>query len=112
VEGLDVSGALDNMGGNVGLMRRMLTVFIQQYERGVPALMQSEGPDAISGWIGVCHSVRGAVATIGGTALAARLQAFEADLQHASEPAHHAATARQLHESLVAFVARLAEAVR
>ena len=112
VEGLDVSGALDNMGGNVGLMRRMLTVFIQQYERGVPALMQSEGPDAISGWLGVCHSVRGAVATIGGTAFAARLQAFEAELQQASEPAHHAAKARQLHESLVAFVARLAEAVR
>ncbi len=112
VDGLDLPGALANMGGNASLMMRMLTVFIKQYERGAPALMQSEGPEAIARWIEVCHSVRGAVATLGGTALSARLQAFEAELQHASDPARHAATAQHLHESLVAFVARLAEAVR
>ena len=112
VDGFDLSVALGNMGGNVPLMMRMLTLFIKQYERGAPALMQSEGPQTIERWMGVCHSVRGAVATMGGTALAERLQAFETELIHASEPAHHAATAQRLHESLVAFVARLSEAVR
>jgi PAS domain S-box-containing protein len=112
VDGLDLSVALDNMGGNVPLLRRMLGIFIQQYERGAPALTQSEGAGVIERWLGVCHSVRGAVATMGGTALAARLQAFEAALQQASEPTLHAATAQHLHQSLVAFVAKLAEAVR
>ena len=102
---------LTNMGGNVPLMMRMLNIFIKQYEQGVPAWMHSEGPQTIEQWIGVCHSVRGAVATMGGTALAERLQAFETELIHASDPAHHAATAQRLHEYLVAFVAKLAAAV-
>lgn len=93
-------------------MMRMLNIFIKQYERGVPALMQPEGPQSIEQWIEVCHSVRGAVATMGGTELAARLQAFETELAQASDFGHHEATAQQLHESLVAFVARLAAAVR
>ena len=49
---------------------------------------------------------------MGGTVIAARLQAFEDELRQATQPASHEATARQLHESLLAFVAGLADAVR
>ena len=111
IDGFDLSVALGNTDGNVALLMRLLTVFIAQYQRGAPALKDADGPDTLSRWIETCHAVRGAIATIGGTVLAERLKAFEAELHRASEAGPHEATARHLHASLVAFVARLAEAV-
>lgn len=111
IDDLDWPTALSNVGGNEALLLRLIAAFVKLYSAGVPALLQSEVPDAIGQWMEACHSLRGAVAALGGTAFAERLQDFEVELAQASKPAEQEAAARQLHDDLMALVAKLIHAI-
>ncbi len=67
VEGLNVARALVNVGGQAGVLRRVLDRFVQAYAEGAGTLDRERA-----------HSLRGACAAIGAVDLQAALQAYEA----------------------------------
>jgi two-component system sensor histidine kinase/response regulator len=111
VNGLDLQAALINVAGSWPLLTRLTTNFVRMYAQGEPAFLKAPDDGAIAQWMHTCHSLRGAISTIGATALAERLHTFEQDLRHASDAAMHAATARQLSEDLSRLVADVAAAL-
>jgi two-component system sensor histidine kinase/response regulator len=111
VDGLDLQAALINVAGSWPLLTRLTTNFVRMYAQGEPAFLKAPDDGAIAQWMHTCHSLRGAISTIGATALAERLHTFEQDLRHASDAAMHAATARQLSEDLSRLVADVAAAL-
>jgi len=73
IEGLDVTRALVNVGGQVGVLRRVLNRFVQAYAAGAGPM---DGKTA--------HSLRGACAAIGAVELQVAVQAYEAAAGHAN----------------------------
>jgi CheY-like chemotaxis protein len=67
IDGLDVGQALDRLGGNMTVVRRVLQRFAQIYGGGAGPMDRE-----------VAHSLRGACATVGAVDLCELLQAYEA----------------------------------
>ncbi len=63
--GLDVRGALRNMGQRVGPYRRVLQQFVQHYGDGVPALDWRAWRDDLESLRVAAHSLKGAASAIG-----------------------------------------------
>jgi two-component system sensor histidine kinase/response regulator len=80
VPGLSVERALVAVNGQLPLLERVLRMVVSSYASGVPALLQAaqDGDWAACG--DVCHSLRGACATIGADALALQVLAMEQSL--------------------------------
>ncbi len=111
MEGYEVGGALRNVAGQLPTLVRILRNFIGMYRRGVPALLRSDDADDVERWRLACHSLRGACASVGATALQQRLLAFEQQLKGTVDVQRHAASAKALHEELLVLVGRLETAL-
>ena len=107
-EDFDLASGLRNVGGQMGILVRVLRRFVDTYRGGVPALLAADAPDATARWREACHSLRAACASVGATHLAAQVQDFEHALAgSAADASSHAAQARRLHEDLAQLAQRL-----
>jgi PAS domain S-box-containing protein len=102
VPGLDPARGLRNVAGNGAMLERMLRRFASTYANGCPALAQDDDLPALRAH---CHSLRGACATVGATALAEALGLLEQ--QAAEEGAAAGQRGQALHQELLALVAAL-----
>ncbi len=104
IEGLDLGRTLRVVRGDEGVLRRLLQRFVQTYRDGVPELAAgAPGPT----WPAVAHSLGGACAALGATALAAAAQALGRELGAGAAGEALTARGRALHRDLLAFVQRL-----
>ncbi|MGC3986916.1 MAG: response regulator [Pseudorhodoferax sp.] len=110
VPGFDVEQALRHVAGQMPILERALGRFVETYALGLPELLDTSGTPAEVGarWRKVCHSVRGALTTVGAPALLQALRGFEQQLADGAAPATLAAQGLQLHRDLVQLVRRLA----
>ncbi len=117
VSGLAPAEGLAHVGGQLPSFERVLRRYVQTYRQGVPALLNAASAADMARWRAVCHSLRGASATIGAQDLTRRLHALEQAMA-AADPAATAESlsalapqARALHQELFAFVGRLKDAL-
>ncbi len=113
LEGLDLQVALKNVGGQMPLLARVLRRFVDTYHFGLPALLDTadDEREGLLRWRTACHSVRGALSTIGATPLAAQVTALERALDAAGARADLAPQVRHLHAALLEFVERISTAL-
>ena len=109
IPGFDSARALANLGGQLPVLVRILQRFAETYHAGLPELLDTAAGESarVAAWRAACHSVRGALATIGAVALEQQASALEAALKATDAHASAQDAARQLHEGVLAFVARL-----
>jgi CheY-like chemotaxis protein len=113
IDGLDGSLALRNVGNQPPALSRILVRFAEAYAAGLPVLLNTMDDErkAVDKWRAACHSIRGALGTIGATALARRMMDFEQELaaHGATRPIEtFAPTARHLHEAVMTLQQRIA----
>jgi CheY-like chemotaxis protein len=110
VPGYDVEQALRHVAGQINILERALGRFVETYALGLPELLDTSGtPAEVSArWHKVCHSVRGALTTVGAPALLEGLRSFERQLAQGAAPAVLATQGLALHRELVQLVRRLA----
>jgi two-component system sensor histidine kinase/response regulator len=91
IAGLDLAQALVSVGGQIGVLRRVLETFVQAYAQGIGPLDRA-----------LAHSLRGACAAIGAVEVQTALQAYERELGQAQPATLQAleAAARQCLERL------------
>jgi two-component system, sensor histidine kinase and response regulator len=107
----DLNATLDNVGHNLPVVERLLTRFVKQYRSGEPALAHAAANDPLAAWRFASHSLRGACATIGASALPPGLAAFESALQEPADLAELSRQAALLNADLMRLVDRLAWAI-
>ncbi len=114
VAGLDLATALRHVAGQMPILERALRSFVGVYRSGLPALVKTGDDDAaaLTRWKTVCHSLRGALTTIGAAALLQELSAFEQQIADAAPHAVLAASAEALHADLLRLVQSLAAALQ
>ena len=113
IDGFDVERALRNLGGQAATVERVLRSFVRSYSRqAAPDILRAAAQEPVQQWREQCHSIRGACATIGATALEEDLHGFELALANPGEPRQRADTALQLKERLHALAADLEAALR
>jgi CheY-like chemotaxis protein len=112
VPGFDVEQALRGLGGRESMLKRLLDRFLIIYDQASPALDASPGAGEARGWGEASHSLRGACAVIGATALTRELAAFEAWAANADDLPALRARAQELNADLRALVAALRTALR
>jgi len=111
VKGFDYTLVLGNVGGKLPALARVIDSFIKTYSAGEPALSLSGTPDDVARWRAVCHSLRGASATVGATALLDHLTPFENALHASTDLPALAALAKGVQAELVGLVAELEQAL-
>jgi HPt (histidine-containing phosphotransfer) domain-containing protein len=111
VDGLDLAGSLDNLGGRLPSLERVLRRFASTYRGGKPALaLAASQGDAAALWQ-ACHKLRGACAVMCATALVQRIEALEAALHEQQPSAAWQDPVQQLDRELVELARQLAEAL-
>jgi CheY-like chemotaxis protein len=80
IAGLDVPGSLQNVGGQMPRLERVLQRFATTYRDGDPALLTAACQGDTAALWQACHSLRGACAVLCATALVQRIEALEAAL--------------------------------
>ena len=110
---LDLDVALRHVAGQMAALERMLRRFITTYAEGLPDLADATGDEVElqARWRTACHSVRGALSTIGATALLAEVGAFEQALGSDAPVRSLAPKGLSIHRRLLDLVARLEHAV-
>ncbi len=111
VPGLDLNQALRQLGGQVGVLEKVLRSFVRNYAGGEAGLSTAVAQDNRSTWRHACHSLRGACASIGAASLTQLLTAFERDLEDSEDIAALSVQARTVNEALNDFVAELSAAL-
>jgi CheY-like chemotaxis protein len=111
IHGFDAALGLRNMKGDVSRFERMLQRFAATYSAGVPDLALTDSALERSQAAIAGHSLRGACATVGATALAHELQAFETALAAPLDAAALQAQGRRVQEELSALVSGLTVAL-
>ncbi|MDE1948255.1 MAG: PAS domain S-box protein [Burkholderiales bacterium] len=109
VPDLDPALALKFVGGSEDGLGKVIERFVQSYAAGAPELAQPQASAAALRHR--CHSLRGACAVIGATALAGQVQALEAALAAGPVDAGLQARGRRIHADLLALVGALARAL-
>nr|WP_186329886.1 response regulator [Variovorax boronicumulans] len=109
VPGFDVEQALRHVAGQMPILERALGRFVETYGQGLPQLLDTSGTpgEVAARWRKVCHSVRGALTTVGAPALLQALRRFEQQLADGAAPATLAGQGLELHRELVQLVRRL-----
>jgi HPt (histidine-containing phosphotransfer) domain-containing protein len=111
IEGFDLAGSLQNLGGQMPRLERVLLRFAATYRAGEPALMQAARcGDNATLWQ-VCHSLRGACAVLCATALVQHIEALEAALEAAGDGPVAPDQVRPLQAELVALARQLEAAL-
>ncbi len=87
IAGFDLAGSLQNLGGQMPRLERVLLRFAATYRAGEPALMQAARRGDRAALWQVCHSLRGACAVLCATALVQRVEALETALETSLETA-------------------------
>ncbi|MBK1612984.1 hypothetical protein CKO44_05795 [Rubrivivax gelatinosus] len=109
---LDVQAALRHTAGNTRALARVLQRFVARYGSGIPAWRTPPADDQRRPWQDQAHSLRGACATIGATALADEVGRFEAALAGGSGSDDELqARARAIDGQLVELAERVAQAL-
>jgi HPt (histidine-containing phosphotransfer) domain-containing protein len=106
IEGFDVERAQRNLGGHAHLLGKVLQTFVNSYHpNGAPGLWPGADPASLRE---LCHSLRGACATIGAVRLDDRLQTIERALRESAS----SATVEQLAQRAQDELQQLAQALR
>ncbi|MBZ8139687.1 hypothetical protein CLD22_07205 [Rubrivivax gelatinosus] len=109
---LDVQAALRNTAGNARSLARVLERFVERYRDGMPAWREPLAPGQRRPWQDQAHSLRGACATVGATALAGEVGRFEAALAGGSGSDDELqAQARAIDGQLIDLAERVAQAL-
>ncbi len=113
VDGIDIDLALANVANQLPLLIRMMRRFATTYRGGLPELLDSSGDAQELGlrWRTVCHSIRGALGTVGATALLGEVEALERELGGSAARSDLVERGRRLHDGFVALVGRVDAAV-
>lgn len=111
VEGLDVFAALRNVGGQAHVLAHVLEHFVASYGIGEPSLLDAPSANSLARWKALCHSIRGAAATIGASEIAGDALTLEHRLRNGAQASAVTAEAKALHEALKVFSGRLANAL-
>jgi two-component system, sensor histidine kinase and response regulator len=112
IEGLALTDALLHVADNLPLLSRVLMGFVQAYARGDPALQAAAAARDAGALVAACHSLRGACAAIGASALQERLLALETAVAHEPPWAGLASAQQQVQADLLALVQDLSDALR
>lgn len=112
VDGLDLADALQHVGGNLPLLSRVLTGFVEAYAQGDAGLQPAAMADGAGAVAAACHSLRGACAAIGANGLQQRLLQLEITLDHEPSSAALQPALRQLQADLLDLVRQLADVLR
>jgi CheY-like chemotaxis protein/HPt (histidine-containing phosphotransfer) domain-containing protein len=80
IAGFDLAGSLQNLGGQMPRLERVLLRFATTYRAGEPALMLAARRGDIAALWQVCHSLRGACSVLCANALVQRIENLEAAL--------------------------------
>jgi CheY-like chemotaxis protein len=112
IDGLDLSDALQHVGGNEALLVRVLTGFVEAYPQGDPGLQAAVTAGGAIDAAAACHSLRGACAAIGANGLQQRLLAVELALDRDPSWAGLQPTLQPLQADLVDLVRQLSAALR
>jgi two-component system, sensor histidine kinase and response regulator len=108
VAGFSLARGLSSVGGNINVLVRILRTFLGSYRIGAPGLLQAAAKGDHAAVVTSCHSLRGACASLGATAvedLAAALERSAAGL----DPEALLHSAQVLHNELIGLVGRLAK---
>jgi two-component system, sensor histidine kinase and response regulator len=109
IEGFDVERAQRNLGGHAHLLGKVLQTFVNSYHpNGAPGLLRAEDPASLRE---LCHSLRGACATIGAVGLDDQLQALDEALRDSAPRAAVEQMAQQAHEDLQELTQQLRTAL-
>jgi signal transduction histidine kinase/ActR/RegA family two-component response regulator/HPt (histidine-containing phosphotransfer) domain-containing protein len=111
VSGLDLVAALRNVGGQSGVLARVLERFIKTYAPGLPEFTRPFDPALVPAWRAASHSLRGACGALGAGALESDLLDFERRLGDAPDALQLASQAGELHERLKLLVQQLQAAL-
>jgi CheY-like chemotaxis protein len=111
IDGFDFAFALKSVAGQTSALIRVLRRFVVAYKNGVPILMQpySEMDGTDIAWRAACHSLRGALDTLGARAVLQQLATFEQQLNQAGPSSLIEQEAQRLQQMLVQFAAELNE---
>lgn len=116
IPGFDVAAALRNVGGRMNSLVRILRHFIDAYQEGLPVPSETQG-DAMQDmqrWRAACHSLSGALVTLGIRGLDDEVRVLERELAGKDAPAARALVARQgprLHGHLLELVRQVEAAL-
>jgi HPt (histidine-containing phosphotransfer) domain-containing protein len=110
IDGIDSALGLRNVGGLVSLLMRVRRRFAMAYRHGLPVLLQLQGfeHEALASWSQACHSVRGALVTLGATRLADQVATLERELREPGSRATLIEQGQALHEAVLGLASRLA----
>jgi CheY-like chemotaxis protein len=121
IAGFDLAGSLANLNGQLPRLLRVLRRFADAYRQGEPALTGVMGaapapdvpdtPDTALGWQ-LCHSLRGACATLCAGRLVGQVQQLEAALATPADIARLQACIDSLQAELIALAQALDGALR
>ena len=119
VDGLDVQVAQRLVAGHLPVLARVLGRFVETYRAGAPELLDGRGSheEMLKRWQRCCHSIRGALATIGAESLLEELTIMERSLEDASTTSGLISTddlrdmGRHIHEDLQSLVHAMAAAL-
>jgi two-component system sensor histidine kinase/response regulator len=112
LDGLTVDTALRAVNGQWPLLERVLQRMASLHEHGAPELVHAAQAADWPACRMHCHSLRGACATVGASALVQALQDMEQALARPDDAGQLLARAMALHEGLAALSAGLREAMR
>jgi two-component system, sensor histidine kinase and response regulator len=85
IDGFDLASGLRNVGGSLPVLADLLRQFVRMYPNGAPALGSTDTPEDRAQCRKLCHSLRGACATVGARRLSDDLGAFEKALTAQTE---------------------------
>ncbi|WP_164886820.1 PAS domain-containing hybrid sensor histidine kinase/response regulator [Piscinibacter defluvii] len=107
VPGFSLAHGLSNVGGKFHVLVRILRTFLGSYRTGVPGLLQAAAAGDRAAVMTICHSLKGACASVGVSTAAELAAALETSATGLPSPAIEN-SARQIHDELTAVVTRLA----
>jgi len=108
VTGFDLDHARSAVGGLESALERLLRLFVDRYRDGEPGLLETPSAGAVTRWRSICHSLRGACASLGAVSLDRHVTRFESEMASTeADIAQLAASARQLQEDLLLFASEM-----
>ncbi len=85
--GFDLAAAMRHLGGDTGLLARVLSRFADRYRGGMPDRAEGAADDPPSRWREASHQLRGAAATVGVLGMLPALAALEQALRQPADAA-------------------------